>query len=187
MRRLRVGFVTLPPGRFGLAVRPHYGGLQVVLLDARPGRTRAKACGIRMGEAHPARPGRTAPEREIAADGAPRGGCVVQTAQHQGLACASRRAVPLPWREGQTEAGVPGAFKQYGCWRSPGFHTCKAFPLAASPKEKSRYASAAHSREAPYAGHSGAPTTSASPESRGRCPGIRCSGFRVCALHAPPQ
>ena len=32
MRRL-VGFVSLPPGRFGLAVRPHYGGLQVVLLD----------------------------------------------------------------------------------------------------------------------------------------------------------
>jgi hypothetical protein len=31
-----------------------------------PGRTRAKACGIGMGEAHPARSGRTAPERKIA-------------------------------------------------------------------------------------------------------------------------
>jgi hypothetical protein len=33
----------------------------------RPGRTRAKACGIRVGAAHPASPGRTALEREIAA------------------------------------------------------------------------------------------------------------------------
>jgi hypothetical protein len=46
MRRLRVGLVNLPPGRFGLSAnkftpfaqaqrlcRPHYGGLQVVLLD----------------------------------------------------------------------------------------------------------------------------------------------------------
>ena len=33
MRRLRVGLVTLPPGRSGLAVRPYYGGLQVDLLD----------------------------------------------------------------------------------------------------------------------------------------------------------
>ena len=34
MRRLRAGLVTSHSGRFGTAVRPHYGGLQVGLLDA---------------------------------------------------------------------------------------------------------------------------------------------------------
>ena len=31
--------------------------------------------------------------------------------RHKGLACASRRAVPLPLREGQGETGAPGAFQ----------------------------------------------------------------------------
>jgi hypothetical protein len=62
-----VGLVTLPPGRFGLAVRPYYEGPQVDLLDDGLDEGGRKPAGSGWARLILSRPGRTAPEREIVA------------------------------------------------------------------------------------------------------------------------
>ena len=57
---------AMPSGRFGLAVRPHYGGLQVVLLDDGLVERGPKPAGSGWARLILSRPGRTAPERETA-------------------------------------------------------------------------------------------------------------------------
>ena len=82
MRRLRAGLVTSRSGRFGLAVRSHYGGLQVDLLDA---------VWMKAGESLPDQGGRgssvqarkSGSEAQNRCDDAPRGGCEKISQHHK--------------------------------------------------------------------------------------------------------
>jgi hypothetical protein len=82
-----------------------------------PGRMRAKACGIGVGAAHPARPGRTAPERKVAALMRREAGRVSEMAGGvSGMPCVFRRIIPLTCLHA---TGAPAPAKQQGCSGAP--------------------------------------------------------------------
>jgi hypothetical protein len=134
MRRLRAGLVTLPPGRSGLAVRPHYGGLQVVLLDeawsnageslrdkdgrGSSGQSRKNGSGAKN------RSGRCAERRPRNA------GFVCADCVNLSAACGTKdwpappgAPSPSPCGRAREVKAYPAPFKQHGRWRSPGFPT----------------------------------------------------------------
>jgi hypothetical protein len=96
---------TQTPGRSGLAVRPHYGGLQVVLLDDGLVERGPKPAGSEGARLLLSRPGRTAPGCEIAA----------RTVRREAAACQQWRAA---FRNGPALVGAPSTpLAQIGCFR----------------------------------------------------------------------